>query len=533
VGQTSEIDLLREYAANRSESAFAELVSRRVHLVYSVALRLVRQRDVAEDISQKVFLLLANQASELSRRENLGSWLHATTRYTALNVLKAEHRRLAREHAMEKDPTYTPDNGEETTSIPEQLDDCLATLNEPDRECIILRYFDGKAFAEVARALGISEAAAKMRVGRALERLREALEQTGIKTSTAALGAVLTAGAAHSAPTALAATISAHVLATTSAVATVSATTLVMTTMQKAAIVAVLATALGTIVFQQLQIRSLTDALIAREREGDGNAKQSDAARRDLEAAPAPVDERRSAPAVLNVAPALAAASAPTQALGAATGLSEAELAETEAQVLQAKLELLRKKVQERPQQVIPEMALLTESDWLQTAQQADLQTERGVRKALGGLRDTARNRFGEQLRAAFKAYAKANQDETPVALEQLKPFFKTPITDDVLQRYTYTQPGKWSELPPDRLLVNDAVAAVDSFDAKHTFNKETTFSTKPSFPDDDHVLAIFDAYFAEHPNQEPRGPAELEPYARTPEQKAALKRLLGNEAAE
>ena len=70
-------ELLREYADRGVESAFAELVRRHIDLVYSAAARLVVDRHLAEDVTQAVFVALAQNASKLAGRSVLSSWLHA------------------------------------------------------------------------------------------------------------------------------------------------------------------------------------------------------------------------------------------------------------------------------------------------------------------------------------------------------------------------------------------------------------------------------------------------------------------------
>src|SRR5256885_2316272 len=91
-------DLLREYASTGSEVAFAELVRRRIGLVYSVALRQTRG-DVhrAEDATQAVFADLARKAGELSRRPVLAGWFYRSAQFAAAGLMRAERRRQHRE----------------------------------------------------------------------------------------------------------------------------------------------------------------------------------------------------------------------------------------------------------------------------------------------------------------------------------------------------------------------------------------------------------------------------------------------------
>src|SRR4029434_1101401 len=80
--------------------------------------------------------------------------------------------------------------------ITPHLDESLGELKAPDRDAIVLRFLEGRSFAEVAAALGTTEAAAKMRVGRALDRLRGALGRHGVVVTLAALGPALVLHAA-------------------------------------------------------------------------------------------------------------------------------------------------------------------------------------------------------------------------------------------------------------------------------------------------------------------------------------------------
>ena len=75
--------LLRDYSERRSEPAFAELVRRHVDLVYSAALRMVRDAHLAEDVTQGVFVALAQNAGGSPTEPVLSGWLHRTTQNLA------------------------------------------------------------------------------------------------------------------------------------------------------------------------------------------------------------------------------------------------------------------------------------------------------------------------------------------------------------------------------------------------------------------------------------------------------------------
>lgn len=208
-----DLELLRRYATERSNAAFAELVRRHVDLVYSVALRKVGgDAHAAQDVAQAVFIALARQAGSLTRRETLTGWIYLTTHHLAAQTVRADRRRQVREHeAYAMDKTFNAPDVDWTKLRP-ALDDAIHELNEPDREAVLLRYFERRAFAEIGCVLHVTEDAARMRVDRALEKLRALLARRGISSTAAALATIL-GNQVAAAPAGLAGAISGAVAA--------------------------------------------------------------------------------------------------------------------------------------------------------------------------------------------------------------------------------------------------------------------------------------------------------------------------------
>ena len=200
--------LLRQYAENHSDEAFAELVTRHVNLVYSVALRQAGHLQNAEEITQAVFIILAKKAAGLRHEKALSSWLFQATRFTAINFMRSEIRRQNREQEAQMQTILNESGGEVWPKIVPLLDDAVAALREKERRAIVLRFYEGRSLREVGLALGASEEAAKKRVGRALEKLRRHFAKRGVDSTTAAIAETISAHSVQIAPLALARTIS-------------------------------------------------------------------------------------------------------------------------------------------------------------------------------------------------------------------------------------------------------------------------------------------------------------------------------------
>ena len=219
-----DLTLLREYSRNHSEPAFAALVSRHVNLVYSVALRQVRDPHLAEEITQAVFIILARKADSLGDQTILSGWLCRTARFVSARAVRTQIRRQQREsEAHMQTITNEPENNTWTHIAP-LLDGAMDKLGQKDHDALVLRFFENKNFAEVGAALGASEDAAKMRVNRALEKLRKIFTKHGISSTTAILAGAISANSVQAAPVGLAKTISVVAMAKGAAAGTTTLT---------------------------------------------------------------------------------------------------------------------------------------------------------------------------------------------------------------------------------------------------------------------------------------------------------------------
>jgi RNA polymerase sigma factor (sigma-70 family) len=207
-----DFDLLREYIANQSETAFRTLVERHVDMVYATALRQIGDAHLAEEAAQAVFITLAKKARGLSSSTILAGWLFRAAQFAAAKVQRTELRRKHWEQQAAQMEPNPSDSAVAWEQMAPQLNEALNELKEPDRDALILRFFESKSMAQVGSALGTSEGAAKMRVARALDQLRGIFQTRGIALPVTLLAAALSTSTTQAAPVGLAATITTSAL---------------------------------------------------------------------------------------------------------------------------------------------------------------------------------------------------------------------------------------------------------------------------------------------------------------------------------
>ena len=198
-----DAELLRRYAGEHSEAAFAEFVQRHAGFVYASALRrLGGDTHAASDVVQSVFVSVARNVGKLTHCAHLSSWLFAATRNAALNHMRNEIRRHQRERAAhDQHVALTEDGGQPNwEQLRPVLDETLDELREADREAVLLRFLENRPFAEIGQRLRLTENAARMRVERALAQLRDRLARRGINSTAAGLATLVSGYAATPVP---------------------------------------------------------------------------------------------------------------------------------------------------------------------------------------------------------------------------------------------------------------------------------------------------------------------------------------------
>lgn len=180
-GAEIDRDLVRRMAAGE-ERALGELYDRHARLLYSLALRILRERADAEDVLQEAFSQAWRQASRFeAARGTVAGWLVTVTRSRAIDRLR--QRRLQPEgvadieraaHAI-PDPTLGLDLQLVSAEQAVRVREALAALPDEQRVPLELAYYEGLSQSEISTKLNVPLGTIKTRMRQTLRRLRDAL----------------------------------------------------------------------------------------------------------------------------------------------------------------------------------------------------------------------------------------------------------------------------------------------------------------------------------------------------------------------
>lgn len=167
-------------------AAYAVLVDRYKDRVFNLAYRMTGRFSDADDLTQEAFIRAYVNLGRFDTEKSFFTWLYTISLNTARNHLKKRSRDIIDGAESWEDGRDTGGPGEETPESAlggrqeqARLQACLLRLPLDTREAVILRFYQDLSFEETAAVLGISESAAKMRVYRGLEKLREGLSKKG------------------------------------------------------------------------------------------------------------------------------------------------------------------------------------------------------------------------------------------------------------------------------------------------------------------------------------------------------------------
>lgn len=166
------------------EEALAEVYRRHAGAVFALARRLLSDRTLAEEIVQEVFLRLWNDPDRYDPdRGSLRSYLLAQCHGRSVDLIRAESSRRRRE---EKEITLAAEAGYDLEhevwdiAVADKVKNALRDLPDGEREAILLAYFGGHTYREVADLLDTPEGTVKSRIRAGLKRMRGELAGVGI-----------------------------------------------------------------------------------------------------------------------------------------------------------------------------------------------------------------------------------------------------------------------------------------------------------------------------------------------------------------
>ena len=175
----------------------------------------------------------------------------------------------------------------------------------------------------------------------------------------------------------------------------------------------------------------------------------------------------------------------------------------------------LKDRLDQSPGRRIPEFQFLTDQDWFNAiGKSGQLETDADFDHAMSSLRTAAKNQFADSTQEALRKYADANNGQTPANMAQLQPYFGTTVDDSVMQRYQLGQSGA----------VTEVVTSADG--ENEVYYQITANSINSSTKAEDMLQPALEAYAAANNGQLPTEPSQLQPYAKTADEQAALQKV-------
>lgn len=169
---------------NGERDAFAVLVDRYKDRVFSLVLGIVKERPVAEEVAQDVFVKAFTSLKKFRKESGFSTWLYRIAYNTAVSQTRKKkiwHRTFdeemelagSRDEELEKEVAETEKNRQEL------LQQALAELPAEDKLILMLYYFEEKPVEEISSATGLSISNVKVKLFRIRKRLKSIIERIG------------------------------------------------------------------------------------------------------------------------------------------------------------------------------------------------------------------------------------------------------------------------------------------------------------------------------------------------------------------
>lgn len=223
MGEMSSTEILHNLAKGQDEAAWAQLIARHGPAMYRTCLAVLNDRALAEDAVQEAFLVVRDHAarftaSEQAPQARAAAWLQRVACTAALQLARGRRRQQHREKIAGRDRTVIGDQDHQdpaqSIEVAEQsvlIRQALLDLPERYRRPLVLHYYGGLGYDDLAHELGCTINSARVQVHRCLQRLRGRLTRVGVTGAVSLLVAELEAAVpAASAQTVVSAAPLAH-----------------------------------------------------------------------------------------------------------------------------------------------------------------------------------------------------------------------------------------------------------------------------------------------------------------------------------
>jgi RNA polymerase sigma-70 factor, ECF subfamily len=178
-------DVLALLAAGDRKGAINALMDAHGHAVLGLCIRILRNRSLADDVLQRVFVEAYRDIERFQGRSSLEAWLLGIAGHRCHDAIKAQRRHLQKFTSDEQavidfaDPDESPTARLEHVRLVGALEDCLGLLSDEVRMTLLLRFQQGRSYEDMSELLDANANTLHARVSRALPVLKRCLEGKG------------------------------------------------------------------------------------------------------------------------------------------------------------------------------------------------------------------------------------------------------------------------------------------------------------------------------------------------------------------